>query len=195
MPLVVLSVVRLLAVGPEEGVGNVGIEMQGVLPLAELKEERTCGWSGFCMELPSIPPHQLQHRIIHLGVQRVHVHFQVLRADLFAVQIEGHVILDKDQSHGADRILAQRLGIKVLRVDLLPRVDVDGHLLVLAVQEERELVFGRWEINHEKGLQRNLQLSPGPVHSCLWTVNRGLETRLDLYRYFSSALTECDAGK
>lgn len=86
------------------------------------------------------------------------------------------MILDKDQSHGANRgVLAQRLGIKVLRIDLGARIDVDGHLLVLAVQEERELVLGRWEINHEKGLQRNLQLSPGSVHSCLWAVNRGLD--------------------
>lgn len=56
----------------------------------------------------------------------------------------------------------QSIHIKVFRIDPGTRVDVDRYFLVLPIQEERELVFGRREVNHEKSFQRDLQLPPGP---------------------------------
>lgn len=62
MSLVILSVVRLLAVGPEEGVGNVHIEMQRVFSLAELKEEQAVGHTSMVDPFHSFSPASTQDR-------------------------------------------------------------------------------------------------------------------------------------
>lgn len=49
----------------------------------------------------------------------------------------------------------------MLRKHLRVRVDVNGDAFGFPVQVEGELIFGRWEVNHEESFDGNFDLSSG----------------------------------
>lgn len=108
--------------------------------------------------------YDLKNGFLHAQVQFAHAHVQVLNSEFFAVDEKGDVLLAEQQCQRPDcRGLVQRIYLKVPRVHLGARVDVDGHALILAVQEEGQLVLCRGEVHHEKCLQRDLQLPARPL--------------------------------
>lgn len=137
-----------LAVGPLERPLDGRIEVQRILALAE----------------------QLHHRLaVHQLVQalRRHVHVDVRR--LRAVHVQRDPVACKAQRQRAQRGRLVHAGdgqLLGVRVRIGGQVERDARLL--AIQEEAELVAKRREIDHEQGLDGDLELASRSVRETIF---------------------------
>lgn len=112
------------------------------------------------LDIKGSATHQLDHRIIHLGVQLGQIHVDVVMRARLAVHVECDPVLGELQRQGANG--ARLIDVGYLEVPRLRGpigTDVEGNPLLLAVQEEGHLVLQHGKVDHEQGLDGYVQLA------------------------------------
>lgn len=110
-------------------------------------------------------PEQLDEWLIHIVEQLREIELELALQHVVTVNINVDNVLREGEGQRTDnRCLVERWNGEMLREGFRIRADIDYNALLLAVEKERELVFGRWKIDHEERLQRDEKLSARPVN-------------------------------